>query len=134
MQVPQPILSFTPSITPTHSPLLSRRRYLSQTARYAATAGAATLAASFVWRSARAQSTPPLQLTPSQTEGPFYPDKMPRDTDFDLLTTQLYVAKDPGNQRDGLWQRLSADAKAALTMPFVQGSDGLQAKFAVVVV
>lgn len=243
MQVPSPTTSQLSSSStlptpPTHSPLLSRRQCLGQTALYAvtaataATAGAATVAASFVWRSAHAQSAAPLQLTPSQTEGPFYPDKMPRDTDFDLLrngtlqttrgqatwltgrvtdtsgkpvagamveiwqcdndgyyhhsgdggradpafqgfgrvqvaadgsyrfrtlrpaqyagrtphihmkvklanrdllTTQLYVANDPGNPRDGLWQRLSADAKAALTMPFVQGSDGLQAKFAVVV-
>ncbi len=224
------------AISPAHSPPGTRRQYLGQTARYAVALGAATVGGAAVWRSARAQSTPLLQLTPSQTEGPFYPDTMPRDTDFDLLrngalqttrgqatwltgrvtdtrgkpvagavveiwqcdneghyhhsgdssggggradpafqgfgrvqvaadgsyrfrtlrpaqytgrtphihmkvklanrdllTTQLYVANDPGNPRDGLWQRLSADAKAALTMPFVQGTDGLHAKFAVVV-
>jgi protocatechuate 3,4-dioxygenase beta subunit len=51
----------------------------------------------------------------------------------DLLTTQLYVANDPGNARDFLWQRLGAADRDALTVPFVPGSDGLQANFAVVV-
>jgi protocatechuate 3,4-dioxygenase, beta subunit len=205
--------------TPQFSPLFNRRHAIGQ-------------AAAAVWGSVRAQSTPALRITPSQTEGPFYPDKMPQDTDFDLLrngavqytrgqatwltgkvsdvngkplagavveiwqcdndghyhhsadggradpafqgfgkvqvgtdgsyrfrtlrpaqysgrtphihmkvklanrdvlTTQLYVANDPGNERDGLWRRLGADARAALTVPFVQGSDGLQAQFAIVV-
>ena len=33
----------------------------------------------------RAQSTSPLRATPSQTEGPFYPVALPKDSDFDLL-------------------------------------------------
>ncbi len=206
---------------------IHRRQYLSHTARYAAVVGMAA-----VWGSARAQSPVPLRLTPTQTEGPYYPDVMPQDTDFDLLrngvrqysrgqatwltgsvsdvqgkpvagavveiwqcdhdghyhhsagggradpafqgfgrvqvgadgsykfrtlrpaqysgrtphihikvkqgrrellTTQLYVAGDPGNERDGLWRNLRQDAKAALTVPFAQGSDGLQAQFAIVV-
>jgi protocatechuate 3,4-dioxygenase, beta subunit len=46
--------------------------------------GTAALLASPVFiRHARAQSR--LALTPSQTEGPYYPVAMPRDDDFDLL-------------------------------------------------
>ena len=47
----------------------------------------------------------------------------------DLLTTQLYVAGDPGNERDFLWRRLSLEGRAALTAPFTAASDGLQAQF-----
>jgi protocatechuate 3,4-dioxygenase beta subunit len=36
----------------------------------------------------------------------------------ELLTTQLYVADDPGNARDGLWRRLSETDRAAVTVPF----------------
>jgi protocatechuate 3,4-dioxygenase, beta subunit len=52
----------------------------------------------------------------------------------DLLTTQLYAQGDAGNARDFLWQRLRNDEdRAALTVAFVPGSDGLQARFALVV-
>jgi len=51
----------------------------------------------------------------------------------ELLTTQLYVQGEPGNERDGLWRRLSAEDRAALTVPFAPGADGLQARFAIVV-
>jgi protocatechuate 3,4-dioxygenase beta subunit len=51
----------------------------------------------------------------------------------ELLTTQLYVANDPGNARDFLWQRLNAADRDALTTPFVPGADGVKANFAVVV-
>ena len=51
----------------------------------------------------------------------------------ELLTTQLYVEGDAGNARDGLWHRLSAEDRAAVTVPFVPGSDGLQARFPIVV-
>ncbi|WP_372828587.1 intradiol ring-cleavage dioxygenase [Polaromonas sp.] len=51
----------------------------------------------------------------------------------ELLTTQLYVADDPGNARDGLWRRLDAAGRAALTVPFKPGSDGLWASFPMVV-
>jgi protocatechuate 3,4-dioxygenase beta subunit len=44
---------------------------------------AVLLAAPAVWRSAVAQGTQ--RLTPSQTEGPFYPVTLPEDSDFDLL-------------------------------------------------
>lgn len=52
----------------------------------------------------------------------------------ELLTTQLYVAGDPGNERDGLWRRLrDEDDRAALTVPFEPGADGLRARFPIVV-
>lgn len=50
-----------------------------------------------------------------------------------LLTTQLYVAGDPGNERDFLWRRLDERGRAALTVPFVSGNDGLQAEFPITV-
>jgi protocatechuate 3,4-dioxygenase beta subunit len=51
----------------------------------------------------------------------------------ELLTTQLYVAGDPGNARDFLWRNLRSEAdRAALTIPFQPGQDGLQARFPIV--
>ena len=51
----------------------------------------------------------------------------------ELLTTQLYVAGDPGNARDFLWRNLRTEAdRAALTVPFQPGRDGLQARFPIV--
>lgn len=50
-----------------------------------------------------------------------------------LLTTQVYVAGDPGNARDFLWQRLGEADRAALTVAFAPGTDGLRAVFDVVV-
>ena len=51
-----------------------------------------------------------------------------------LLTTQLYVEGDPGNERDPLWRSLRDPAdRAALTVPFRAGADGLQAHFAIVI-
>lgn len=51
----------------------------------------------------------------------------------ELLTTQLYVAGDPGNARDFLWRSLGEADRAALTVPFTAGSDGLRAQFPIVV-
>jgi len=51
----------------------------------------------------------------------------------ELLTTQLYVAGDAGNVRDGLWRHLSAAEREAVTVPFTRGADGLQAQFPIVV-
>lgn len=51
----------------------------------------------------------------------------------ELLTTQLYVAGDAGNTRDFLWRRLDETDRAALTVPFAAGSDGLRANFPIVV-
>ena len=51
----------------------------------------------------------------------------------ELLTTQLYVEGDPHNARDGLWRSLSAQDRAAVTVPFRRGADGLAAEFPIVV-
>lgn len=51
----------------------------------------------------------------------------------DLLTTQLYVADDPGNARDFLWRGLNATDRDLLTVPFVPGADGIRASFPLVV-
>ncbi len=51
----------------------------------------------------------------------------------ELLTTQLYVAGEAGNERDFLWRQLDAAARTALTRPFVQGGDGLRTSFPIVV-
>ncbi len=51
----------------------------------------------------------------------------------ELLTTQLYVEGDPGNERDVLWRRLSPESRRALTVPFeVDGAD-VRARFPIVV-
>lgn len=50
-----------------------------------------------------------------------------------LLTTQLYVSGDPGNERDLLWRRLNEQDRAALTVPFALGVNGLRAHFPIVV-
>lgn len=193
----------------------------------------ALLASSMFWPGARAQPAAARRATPQQTEGPFYPVMLPKDTDFDLLrngsrnytqgqaswiegtvtdlvgkpvrgaqveiwqcdhaghydhpgdgsridksfqgfgrvmvntqgeyrfrtirpvayggraphihvkvklsnrellTTQLYVAGELLNQRDFLWRALQDDAeRAALTVPFVSSTDGLRARFDIVV-
>ncbi|MES2937212.1 MAG: protocatechuate 3,4-dioxygenase [Pseudomonadota bacterium] len=51
----------------------------------------------------------------------------------ELLTTQLYVQDDPHNESDGLWRRLEAQDRAAVTVPFSTGTDGMQASFPIVV-
>ena len=193
---------------------------------------AALVIAPALWLGVRAQPQAALRATPSQTEGPFYPVAIPKDSDFDLLrnggqnypkgqsawvegivsdlagrpvtgaqveiwqcdhdghyhhpgdggkadqrfqgfgrvtvgsdgsyrfrtlrpaayagrtphihvkvrlgtrellTTQLYVSGDAGNARDFLWRGLNEPDRAALTMPFAQGSDGLKARFPIVV-
>ncbi len=194
--------------------------------------GAALVAAPSLWIGARAQPALPRRATPSQTEGPFYPAQLPKDSDNDLLrngtlsyrrgraarvdgrvsdldgrplagaqveiwqcdeqghyhhprdgnradasfqgfgrmvvgadgrftfrtiqpvpytgrtphihvkvrlgarellTTQLYVEGDPGNARDGIWRHLDAVDRAAVTVPFVSGMDGLRAEFPIAV-
>jgi protocatechuate 3,4-dioxygenase beta subunit len=52
---------------------------------------------------------------------------------MELLTTQLYVQGDPGNERDFLWRRLTDEGRAALTVPFTAGGDGIRASFPIVV-
>jgi protocatechuate 3,4-dioxygenase, beta subunit len=51
----------------------------------------------------------------------------------ELLTTQFYVEDDPGNARDMLFRRMKAEDRALITAPFVLVSDGLLAKYSVVV-
>ena len=51
----------------------------------------------------------------------------------DLLITQLYVAGDPGNARDGIWRRLGTQGQAAVTVQFVPSADGMRARFPIVV-
>lgn len=51
----------------------------------------------------------------------------------ELLTTQLYVAGDPGNERDFLWRRLPEDQRALITVPFRATAEGVQATFPIVV-
>lgn len=46
---------------------------------------AAVIAMPLVWTGVRAQPKPLLRATPSQTEGPFYPVRLPADSDADLL-------------------------------------------------
>jgi protocatechuate 3,4-dioxygenase, beta subunit len=52
----------------------------------------------------------------------------------ELLTTQMYIAGEPLNERDFLWRGLrNADDRAALTVLFSNSQDGLQAQFPIVV-
>jgi protocatechuate 3,4-dioxygenase, beta subunit len=51
----------------------------------------------------------------------------------ELLTTQLYVADDPGNARDFLWRGLNPADRDLLTAAFKPGADGLRASFPLVV-
>lgn len=51
----------------------------------------------------------------------------------ELLTTQLYVEGDPGNERDGIWRRLPPAARDTVTLPFVASGDGLRADCRLVV-
>lgn len=51
------------------------------------TVTAALLALPTLWLGARAQPGPALRPTPAQTEGPFYPVRLPVDADNDLLRT-----------------------------------------------
>ena len=68
-----------------------------------------------------------------------YPGRTPhihvkvRSGPRELLTTQLYVEGDPHNARDGLWRGLSPQDRAAVTVPFRRGADGLAADFPIVV-
>src|SRR5512133_77221 len=48
-------------------------------------AAAARIASPVIWTGVAAQPPAARRATPAQTEGPFYPVSLPRDTDFDLL-------------------------------------------------
>ena len=62
-------------VAPVRQPVLLRRRLIT----------AALVAAPALWLGARAQPVSVRRATPTQTEGPFYPVKLPADADFDLL-------------------------------------------------
>ena len=51
----------------------------------------------------------------------------------ELLTTQLYVADDAGNDRDFLWRSLSQADRNALSASFVPDTNGFKARFPVIV-
>jgi protocatechuate 3,4-dioxygenase, beta subunit len=51
----------------------------------------------------------------------------------ELLTTQLYVADDPGNAKDGIWRRMSEVDRASVTSAFVPVADGLRAQYSLAV-
>jgi protocatechuate 3,4-dioxygenase, beta subunit len=51
----------------------------------------------------------------------------------ELLTTQLYVADDPGNAKDGIWRRLTEVDRASVTSAFVPVADGLRAQYSLAV-
>jgi protocatechuate 3,4-dioxygenase beta subunit len=51
----------------------------------------------------------------------------------ELLTTQLYVAGDPGNLRDGVYRALDPLDQAAVSAAFEPGADGLKARYVLAV-
>jgi protocatechuate 3,4-dioxygenase, beta subunit len=51
----------------------------------------------------------------------------------ELLTTQLYVADDPGNSKDAIWRRMSEADRASVTARFLPVADGLRARYSLVV-
>lgn len=61
------------------------------------TVAAALIGAPALWLGVRAQPVAARRPTPAQTEGPFYPVALPRDSDFDLLRngTQSYGRGQP---------------------------------------
>lgn len=60
-----------------------------------------------------------------------YPGRTPhihfkvRLRERELLTTQMYVAGEPGNARDGIYRRLDAEERERLTVP-LQPADGVE--------
>ncbi len=59
-----------------------------------------------------------------------YPGRTPhihiklRQAGFGELSSQLFVAGDPGNPRDFLWRQLDADGQAAMAMHLAPASAG----------
>lgn len=51
----------------------------------------------------------------------------------ELLTTQMYVEGDPGNERDPLWRRLNVVQRQALTVPLLRQAEGWHGRFPLVV-
>ena len=86
------------------------------------TVAAALVALPAVWTGARAQAPAPRRATPSQTEGPYYPVALPKDSDADLnwileryeITELKYMtAKQFAECKTGLTARLQNMKKAA---------------------
>lgn len=50
-----------------------------------------------------------------------------------LLTTQLYVDGDPGNESDFLWRSLRPEARRLITVPFAAEAGELRARFPIAV-
>lgn len=71
----RPATPLSSSITAQLAPGLFRRRAVA----------AVLVAAPVLWLGPRAQPAPDRRATPAQTEGPFYPLVLPKDTDHDLL-------------------------------------------------
>lgn len=51
----------------------------------------------------------------------------------ELLTSQMYIAGESANDRDGLFRRLSAADRSLLEASFAKGDDGWRAEFPIVV-
>lgn len=68
-----------------------------------------------------------------------YPGRTPHihvkvlDGDVERLTTQFYIAGDPANASDVLFQRMKPDEAARVSMTFVPGPDGDEAVVDIVV-
>jgi protocatechuate 3,4-dioxygenase beta subunit len=74
---------------PTNESLTSRRDLLS---RVGAGAAAALVASNLLARGAFADELDRTVRTPDMTEGPFYPDRLPLDTDNDLLVVNESIS------------------------------------------
>ncbi len=68
-----------------------------------------------------------------------YPGRAPHihvkifDGDRELLTTQFYIKDNPGNTRDGLFNRMSRKEAETVSMEFVQHGSGMEATVDVIV-
>ncbi len=51
----------------------------------------------------------------------------------ELLTTQIYIAGEPLNQRDFVWRSLTDAQRTAVSAPFTASADGQRASFNIVV-
>ena len=51
----------------------------------------------------------------------------------ELLTTQLYIADNPENNKDGLFKRMSLAEAEAVSMRFVEQADGMEAQLDIIV-
>ena len=75
-------------------------------------------AAFFATRGAFAEE---LAKTPKQTEGPFYPNKLPLDTDNDLLIINNTITPAVGEVTDDEERPLAADHLGGALVPWPPG-------------